>query len=89
MYTTHLGAASSESNYIEIVLAVSFSRTRTSYFFQPKRKVHLDGIMHKWANPNLKKTMKIYVIDSNNLINIRVSHSGLDHLVTDFVTILC
>ena len=33
-----------------------------------------------------KKTMKIYVIDSNNLINIRVSHSGLDHLVTDFVT---
>ena len=38
MYTTHLGAASSESNYIEIVLAVSFSRTRTSYFFQPKKK---------------------------------------------------
>ena len=34
-----------------------------------------------------KKTMKIYVIDSNNLINIRASHSGLDHLVTDFVLI--
>ena len=38
---------------------------------------------------HIKKTMKIYVIDSNNLINIRVSHSGLDHLVTDFVTFLC
>ena len=33
--------------------------------------------------------MKIYVFDSNSLINIRVSHSGLDHLVTDFVTLLC
>ena len=32
MYTTHLGAASSESDYVEIVLAVSFPRTRTSYF---------------------------------------------------------
>ena len=37
---------------------------------------------------HIKKTIKIYVIDSNNLINIRVSHSGLDHLVTDFVTFL-
>ena len=44
--------------------------------------------MHKWANPHLN-TMKIYVFDSNNLINIRVSHLGLDHLVTDFVTFLC
>ena len=35
---------------------------------------------------HIKKTMKLYVIDSNNLINIRVSQSGLDHLVTDFVT---
>ena len=51
-------------------------------------KVQLDGIMHKWANPH-KKTMKICVIDRNNLINIRVSHSGLDHLVTDFVDFLC
>ena len=33
----------------------------------------------------IKKSMKIYVIDGNNF-NIRVSHSGLDHLVTDFVT---
>ena len=32
--------------------------------------------------------MKINVIDSNNLINKRVSHSGLDHLVIDFVTFL-
>ena len=47
-----------------------------------------DGIMHKWANTH-KKTMKIYVIDSKNLSNIRVSNSGLDHLVTDFVTFLC
>ena len=38
---------------------------------------------------HIKKTMKIYVIDSNNLINIRVSNSGLDHFVTDFVTFLC
>ena len=38
---------------------------------------------------NIKNTMKLYVIDSNNLGNIRVSHSGLDHLVTDFVTFLC
>ena len=38
---------------------------------------------------HIKKRMKIYVIASNNLINIRVSHSGLDHLVTDFVTLLC
>ena len=30
----------------------------------------------------------MYVIDSNNLINIRVSHSGLDYLVTEFVTFL-
>ena len=45
----------------------------------------MDGIMHKWA----KKTMKMYVINSNNLINIRVSDSGLDYLVTDFVTFLC
>ena len=30
----------------------------------------------------------MYVIDSNNLIKIRVSHSGLDYLVTDFVTSL-
>ena len=37
---------------------------------------------------HIKKTMKMYVIDSNNLINIRVSHSGLDYLVTDFVTFL-
>ena len=36
------------------------------------------GLIH------IKRTMKIYVFDSNNLINIRVSHSGLDHLVTDF-----
>ena len=35
---------------------------------------------------HIKKTMTIFVIDSNNLINIRVSHSGLDHLVTDSVT---
>ena len=41
------------------------------------------GITH------IKKTMKKCVIDSNNLINIRVSHLGLDHLVTDFVTFLC
>ena len=38
---------------------------------------------------HIKKTLKMYVIDSHNLINIRVSHSGLDHLVTDFVTFLC
>ena len=38
---------------------------------------------------HIKKTMKIYVVDSNNLINITVSHSGLDYLVTDFVTFLC
>ena len=38
---------------------------------------------------HIKKTRKIYVIDSNNLINIRVSHSGLDHLVTDVVIFLC
>ena len=38
---------------------------------------------------HIKKTMEIYVIDSNNFINIRVSHSGLDHLVTEFVTFLC
>ena len=38
---------------------------------------------------HIKKTMKIYVIVSNNFINIRVSHLGLDHLVTDFVSILC
>ena len=37
---------------------------------------------------HIKKTMKIYVIDSNDLINIRVSHSGLEHLVTDFVTLV-
>ena len=36
---------------------------------------------------NIKKTMRIYVFDSNNLINIQVPHSGLDHLVTDFVVI--
>ena len=30
----------------------------------------------------------MYVIDSNNLIKIRVSHSGLDYLVTDFVSVL-
>ena len=35
---------------------------------------------------HIEKTMKIHVIDSNNLINIRVSNSRLDHLVTDFVT---
>ena len=39
---------------------------------------------------HIKKTMKInYVIDSNDLINIRVLHSGLDHFVTDFATFLC
>ena len=38
---------------------------------------------------HIKKTMKIYVVDGNNLINITVSHSGLDYLVTDFVTFLC
>ena len=38
---------------------------------------------------HIKKTVLIYVIDSKNLNNIRVSHSGLDHLVTDFVTFLC
>ena len=38
---------------------------------------------------HIKETAKIYVIDSNNLNNIRVSHSGLDHFVTDFVTFLC
>ena len=38
---------------------------------------------------HIKKTVKINVFDSNNSINIRVSHSGLDHLVTDFVTFLC
>ena len=38
---------------------------------------------------HIKKTMKMNVIDSNNLINIRVSHSELDYLVTDFVTFLC
>ena len=37
---------------------------------------------------HIKKTMKIDVVDSNNLINIRVPHSGLDHLVTDLVTYL-
>ena len=36
-----------------------------------------------------KNNENIYVIESNNLINIRVSHSELDHLVTDFVTFLC
>ena len=53
--------------------------------------------MHKWANTHNKKNdennvnnnKELHVIDSNNLINIRVSHSGLDHLVTDFVTYLC
>ena len=44
MYTTHLGAASSESDYVEIVLAASFPRTRTSYFCN-LRKVHLCGII--------------------------------------------
>ena len=38
---------------------------------------------------HIKKTTKMYVIDSHNLINIRVSHSGLDYLVTDFVNFLC
>ena len=38
---------------------------------------------------HIKKTIKMYVIDSNKLINIRVSHSGLDYLVTDLVTFLC
>ena len=39
----------------------------------------MDCIMHKWANQHWKKTNEIYVIDSNNLINIWVSHSGSDH----------
>ena len=43
----------------------------------------MDGIMH------IKKTLKKYLIDSNNLIIIRVSYSGLDYLVTDVVTFLC
>ena len=41
------------------------------------------GLIH------IKKTMKMDVIDSSNLINLRVSHSGIDYLVTDFVTFLC
>ena len=44
MYTTHLGAASSESDYVEILLVVSFSRTRTSYFWSLK-EVHLGVII--------------------------------------------
>ena len=28
--------------------------------------------MHEWANPHKKKTVKIYVIDSTNFINIRL-----------------
>ena len=47
----------------------------------------LNGWHH--AHVHIKKTMKMYVIDSTNLINIRVSHSGLYYLVTDFVTFLC
>ena len=43
----------------------------------------ISGLTH------IKKTIKIHVFGSNNLINIRVSHSGLDHLVTDFATVLC
>ena len=35
---------------------------------------------------HIKTTRKIHGIDSNNLINIRVSHSGLDHFVTNVVT---
>ena len=56
-----------------------------------KHVLTMDGIMHKSAISltHIKKTTKIDVIGSNNLINIRVSHSGLDHLVTDFVTFLC
>ena len=53
-----------------------------------KNQAYLDGIMHKWANPNLKNN-ETYVIDSSDLINIPVSHSWLDHLVTGFVTCLC
>ena len=48
----------------------------------------MDGIMHSGLT-HIKKTRKMYDIDCNNLINIRVSHSGLDYLVTDVVTFLC
>ena len=50
--------------------------------------------MASWTSglTHIKKTMKIFIskifIDSNNLINIQVSHSGLAHLITDFVTYL-
>ena len=64
-----------------------------NYSLQLYQCVH--WIIDKWMASctsgltHIKKTMQMYVIDSNNLINIRVSQSELDYLVTDVVTFLC
>ena len=83
MYTKHLGAASSESDYVDILFAVSFSRTRTSSYFrvlQPQRKVGLylcvKILYHSYASYLFSlvtyKKCKVYFFSTMHLLIMTV-----------------